>query len=197
MSDEPEVQGVSYKSLAEEFGTPLFVYDSAVLAAQYRRLRTALAPELEIFFSLKANPNVSLCARLHALGARGEVSSLTELITARQAGVAPRDIIFLGPGKSMAELAACLDEGIYAIVCESFEELRVIDELARGRGITAPVALRVNPGFAVKGSGLTMGGRARQFGIDEQALFGQPDLVRRHPAVRLMGVHVYVGGLPA
>ena len=193
MPQVPEVQGIPYDSLAAEFGTPLYVYDSAVLAEQYGRLRSALVPELEFFFSLKANPNISICARLHALGARAEVSSMTELVTARRAGVPARDIIFLGPGKNTAELAACLDEGVYAIVCESSGELRAIDDLARARGTAAPVALRVNPAFAVRGSGLTMGGRPRQFGIDEQELFDRPDLARSHTAVRLMGVHAYLG----
>jgi diaminopimelate decarboxylase len=193
MSDEPEVQGVAYSALAEQFGTPLFVYDSAALAEQYRRLRASLDPSLEFFFSLKANPNVSVCARLRGLGARAEVSSLTELVTARLAGVLARDIVFLGPGKSRDELSACLDEGIYAIVCESFGELEIIDELARRRGVVAPVALRVNPAFSVKGSGLTMGGRPRQFGIDEAELLDQPGLGRRYPGIRLMGVHAYLG----
>jgi diaminopimelate decarboxylase len=107
--------------------------------------------------------------------------------------VAGEDIIFLGPGKSRAELTACLDLGVYAIVCESFGELAAIDELAGERGMTAPVALRVNPSFQVKGSGLTMGGRARQFGIDEAQLLATPDLAERHPSVRLMGVHAYMG----
>jgi diaminopimelate decarboxylase len=193
MSDALAVQGITYSSLAEGFGTPLYVYDSAVLAAQYQRLRAALDPGLEFFYSLKANPNISICARLRALGARAEVSSLTELMTARRAGVEGRDIIFLGPGKSAAELAACLDGRVYAIVCESFGELRVIDDLARSRGVVAPVALRVNPSFTVKGSRLTMGGRPRQFGIDEQALAERPDLARSHPFVRLLGIHAYLG----
>lgn len=194
MSEElVDVQGVAFTALAEEFGTPLYVYDSAVLARQYDGLRALLDPDLEFFYSLKANPNVSVCARLRALGARAEVSSLTELLTARRAGVPGRDIIFLGPGKSPAELAACLDEGVFAIVCESFGELRAVDALARARGTRAPVALRVNPNFAVKGSGLTMGGRPRQFGIDEDELFARPGLAAEYPSVRLLGVHAYMG----
>lgn len=193
MSDALAVQGVTYSSLAEEFGTPLYLYDSAVLAAQYQGLQRALNSGLEYFFSLKANPNISICARLRALGAKAEVSSLTELMTARRAGVEGRDIIFLGPGKGPAEIAACLDERIYAIVCESFGELRVIDDLARSRGIVAPVALRVNPAFTVKGARLIMGGRSRQFGIDEQALAERPDLARSHSSVRLLGIHAYLG----
>lgn len=193
MSAEFEIQGIGITELAERHGTPMYVYDGDALASNFRSLRTRLHPRAEIFFSLKANPNISLCALLGSQGACAEISSMTELVTALRAGIAPRDIIFLGPGKSRAEIAACLDEGIYAIVCESLGELALIDELARERGVTASVALRVNPSFAVKGSGLTMGGKPRQFGIDETQLFDLPDLAAQHAHLRLMGVQVYMG----
>ncbi|MFC7545961.1 type III PLP-dependent enzyme [Plantactinospora sp. GCM10030261] len=182
---------IDYAALADEFGTPLFVYEADTLAAQYAGLRDRLHPAVDIFYSLKANPNVAICGLLHSLGAGAEVSSLLELRTARQAGVPARDIVFPGPGKSREELAACLDEEIYAIICESFEELEIVDELARERGVRARVAVRVNPAFAVKGSGLTMGGKPRQFGIDEEQLFGLPGLRFEH--LRVVGTHVYLG----
>ncbi|MFD3336914.1 type III PLP-dependent enzyme [Streptomyces sp. NPDC058700] len=193
MTTRHEVQGIPVAEIAETYGTPFYLYDGDALEGRMRALREAFDPRLEIFFSLKSNPNVAVCALLHAHGARAEVCSLTELLTARRAGVVPEDIIFLGPGKSRVELAACLDEGVAAVVCESLQELAVIDELARERGERAPVALRVNPAFSVKGSGLTMGGKPRQFGIDEAQLFAAPDLARRFPHVRLMGVQVYMG----
>ncbi|MGD3112000.1 type III PLP-dependent enzyme [Streptomyces sp. YGL11-2] len=193
MGAEFEIQGIGISELAERFGTPLYLYDGAELASRIDGLRAELHPRLEFFFSLKANPNVAVCAALHARGARAEVSSLVELLTALRAGVAPRDIIFLGPGKSAGELEACLEHGIHAIVCESLGELDLIDELARRRGAVARVMLRVNPTFSVKGSGLTMGGKPRQFGIDEVQLLARTGLAGPHANVRLMGVHAYMG----
>ncbi|MEV4318237.1 diaminopimelate decarboxylase [Actinocrispum sp. NPDC049592] len=193
MSAEFQLQGIGISRLAEEYGTPLYLYDGDELDNRLTDLRERLHPSLEIFFSLKANPNVSVCAVLHSLGARAEVCSLTELLTAQRAGVPGRHTIFLGPGKSRAELEACLDAGVYAIVVESFGELELIDELAEERGVVAPVALRVNPGFTVKGSGLTMGGKPRQFGIDEDQVLAAAGLGERYPNVRLMGVQVYMG----
>lgn len=131
MSLAYEVQGLGITELAEQYGTPLYLYDGAEITTRFQGLRGRLHPALEVFYSLKANPNISVCALLHRCGARAEVSSLTELVTARRAGVDPRDIIFLGPGKSRTELAACLDEDIHAIVCESLDELALIDEVAR------------------------------------------------------------------
>ncbi|MBT3073217.1 MULTISPECIES: diaminopimelate decarboxylase [Streptomyces] len=193
MTGEFRIQGLGINRLTEEFGTPLYLYDGDVLRAQFEGLRAPLHPALEMFFSLKANPNVSVCALLRSLGARAEVSSMAELVTALRAGVPAHDIIFLGPGKSREEIAACLTEGILATVVESFEELALVDELAAEQGVLAPVALRVNPGFAVKGSGLTMGGKPRQFGIDEEQVLAAEGLAERHPHVRLMGVHAYLG----
>jgi diaminopimelate decarboxylase len=190
---EFQVQGIDISELAEEYGTPLYVYDGDELTGRLVGLRMRLHPELEIFFSLKSNPNLSICALLNGHGARAEVSSMSELLTARRAGVEPRDIIFVGPGKSRTELAACLDEGIYAIVCESFGELDLIEEMAEARAVVAPVALRVNPAFSVKGSGLTMGGKPRQFGIDEELLLDAGGLAMRYRHVRFMGVQVYMG----
>ena len=193
MNSEFRVQGIGIEQLAAEYGTPLYVYDGNELTGRVTDLRSRLHPRLEFFFSLKSNPNISICALLHSAGARAEVSSLAELVTARRAGVPNDQIIFLGPGKSRAELAACLDEPVYTIVCESFGELRLIDSLARERGVVAPVSLRVNPNFTVKGSGLTMGGKPRQFGIDEDQLMEAHDLQAEYRNVRLMGVQVYMG----
>lgn len=193
--DEPvyTVQGVTINEIVERFGSPLYVYDADVISRQFHSLRDRLHPAVEMFFSLKANPNVSICALLHSLGARAEVSSLAELLTAQRAGVPGEQIMFLGPGKSRTEIESCVKEDI-TLICESFGELALIDETAAGLGCTARVVLRVNPSFAVKGGGLTMGGKPRQFGIDQEALEAAgPQLAERHPAVRLIGFQAYMG----
>ncbi|WP_225827963.1 alanine racemase [Streptomyces naphthomycinicus] len=192
---EARIQGITMTALAEEFGTPLFVYDAGVLADTYRRLRRLLPETVDVFYSLKANPNISVCAFLGAQGAGAEVSSHTELVTALRAGVAPRDVIFLGPGKDVRELAACVAAGIHAVVCESLEELRQLDDLVAESGAAAPfpVLLRVNPSFGSKGSGLAMGGKPRQFGIDEEEVRRAKDTLAELRHVRVKGVHAYMG----
>ncbi|SEK74236.1 type III PLP-dependent enzyme [Streptacidiphilus jiangxiensis] len=187
------VQGLAVRDLAEEFGTPLYLYDGAVIERQYLGLRERLHPAVELFYSLKANPNVSICALLHGLGARAEVSSLVELETVLAVGVPAEQILFLGPGKSETEIEACLKAGILAVICESFDELALIDRTAERLGVVARVVLRVNPAFQVKSSGLTMGGKPRQFGIDEEQLLAAPGLAGAHRSVRLTGVQAYPG----
>jgi diaminopimelate decarboxylase len=187
------IQGIEYEELARRFGTPLYVYDGDVLTSTITGLRAALHPSLEVFYSLKANPNISVYNMLRAGGARAEVSSMVELRTALLAGTAPADIIFLGPGKSRRELTACLDTGVYAIVCESFDELDDIERLAAERGVRQRVLLRVNPTCAISGSRLTMGGKPRQFGIDEARVLEAGDLSKRYRHADVAGIQVYMG----
>jgi diaminopimelate decarboxylase len=192
----PGVDGLTpalYRELVDRYGSPLFVYDGATLLASLDALVGALPPPVEVFYSLKANPNVTLTGLLAAHGARAEVSSLVELQTALRAGVCARDIIFLGPGKSRQELAACLDARIYAIVAESLDELRTLDRMAGDSGVRARVLVRVNPATAPPGARLAMGGKPRQFGIDENELLAAGDLPARYPSLYLAGVHAYLG----
>jgi diaminopimelate decarboxylase len=184
---------VDWHQIAAEYGTPTYVYQGEVLAAHVRELRAALHPSLEVFFSLKSNPNRAIFELLHANGARAEVSSLAELRTALAAGADSGDIIFLGPGKSDQEIASCVEERIYAIVCESFQELARIECLGAERGVRQRVLLRINPAYSVSGSRLTMGGKPRQFGIDESAVLEAGHLATRFRYAELAGIQVYLG----
>lgn len=188
-----KIQGIEYQELADRFGTPLYVYDADVLTSTITGLRGMLHPALEVFFSLKSNPNISVYSVLRAGGARAEISSLVELRTVLEAGTDPRDIIFLGPAKSEQELAACVETGIHAIVCESLDELDRIERIAAARGTCQRVLLRINPAYAVSGSRLTMGGKPRQFGIDEAQVLAASGLADRFRHVRIAGIHVYMG----
>ncbi len=176
---------------AERFGTPLYVYDGDILRDVYQALRERLHPAVDVFYSLKANPNVNVCAVLAGLGAGAEVSSLAELRTAQWAGVDPRDTIFLGPGKSAEELRACVEAGVHAVVVESFAELDALEAAAGPAGVDA--VLRVNPDFTTKGARLSMGGKPRQFGVDQEQWEGARERIAALRKVRVGGVHVYMG----
>ncbi|NUP16234.1 MAG: diaminopimelate decarboxylase [Streptomyces sp.] len=193
MTADHRIQGISTAELAAQHGTPLYVYDADLLRDQYRSLREVLHPAVEIFYSLKANPNVAICAELRKLGSGAEVSSLVELATARRAGVDDARIIFLGPGKSREELAEALSEDGCTVVCESFGELDLCEELAREHALSPRVMLRVNPAFEVRGAGLSMGGKPRQFGMDEEQLLAVDEPAARWPSLRIVGVHAYMG----
>jgi diaminopimelate decarboxylase len=186
------IQGIDCRELAEQFGTPLYVYDADRLTEAITGLRSGL-PVLEVFCSLKANPNIGVFGVLRAGGARAEVCSLVELRTAIAAGAEPENIIFVGPGKSERELEACVAAGIYAIVCESLDELGRIDRIAGRHGTRQRVLLRVNPASSAPGARLAMGGKPRQFGIDEAEVLAARDIVSSVRHARVAGVHVYQG----
>ena len=184
---------IDWNGIAAEFGTPTYVYDGDWLVHNLRELRQALHPTLEVFFSLKSNPNRGVYDVLHSAGARAEVSSLAELRTVLEAGTEPGDVVFLGPGKSVQEIEACVEAGIYAVVCESFSELEQIEQAAGARGVRQRVLLRVNPALSIAGSRLTMGGKPRQFGIDEAAVLEAGPKLAGLSHADVAGVHVYLG----
>ncbi|MBV6288259.1 hypothetical protein KUO17_14665 [Pseudomonas sp. MAFF 301350] len=140
------------------FGTPTYLYDEAVLRSSFNELRDALPDCVDIFYALKVNPNLSLVKLIRSYGGNTEVCSLGELEIALKAGVAPHDIIFLGPYKKPEEHRRALEVGVYAIVVESETELRALSALAATLGCSAPVAIRINPNFSASGSPWKMGG---------------------------------------
>lgn len=190
---EYAIQGIGISDLVARFETPLYIYDGDVIVRTYQRLRAALDDAVEIFYSLKPNPNISVVRLLNRAGASAEVCSAGELSSALRAGVSPGDILFTGPGKSREELRALVELGIRAVICESFHELAVIDELSAAAGRRTPVLLRINPAFGVRGGRLTMAGRPREFGIDEEQVLAATDLLARHPNVHVLGIHVFTG----
>lgn len=193
MENEWKVQGVSIREICEQFGSPLYVYDGQILERVYLHLRDLITKDVDIFYSLKANPNITIFKALQSLGAGAEVSSLTELETVLLAGAEPQNIIFLGPGKTLEEIEACIQHEIYALVVESWTELELAEAVAKRLHKKARIALRINPAFSVKGSRLTMGGKPRQFGIDEAQVIENLDRLADKPYLQFIGIHVYMG----
>ena len=176
---------------SDRFGTPLYLYDGDLIRRRYEELRARLHPDVDVFYSAKANPNISICALLHSLGAGLEISSLAELVTAERAGAAGADVIVLGPGKSTEELRACCERDVGTIVCESLAELAAVDELRPPGRLR--VLLRVNPDAGGTGARLAMGGKPRQFGIDEEILRSSRAAIQALRHVRVTGIHAYLG----
>lgn len=145
--------------------TPLFVYDMGIVRATVAQLRDAMPDGLHIHYAMKANPYPPLLAAMAPLVDGFDVASAGELGFARVAGVASSAISFAGPGKRDDELRAAISAGV-TINLESAREARRALAIAEGLGIPPRLAVRVNPDFDLKGSGMKMGGGARPFGID-------------------------------
>ncbi|MER2553310.1 MAG: pyridoxal-dependent decarboxylase, exosortase A system-associated [Thauera sp.] len=156
--------------LAARIGqTPFYAYDRALLARRVAELRAALPAEVELHYAMKANPMPALVGHMARLVDGIDVASAGELQVALDAGADPRQISLAGPGKRDAELRQAVAAGILVNV-ESAREIAPLAAAAAELGVPARVALRVNPDFELKSSGMKMGGGPKQFGVDaEQA----------------------------
>ncbi|OGO92642.1 MAG: hypothetical protein A3F10_00325 [Coxiella sp. RIFCSPHIGHO2_12_FULL_42_15] len=180
-------------SAAQQFGTPFYGYHKSELQATAQRLKIHLPSQIEVFYSLKANPNIAICSILRSAGIHAEVCSFYEIEAALKSGFDPKNIIFLGPAKSDIELITCLQIGIYAIICESLHELKRISQHAKTLNKIARIALRINPSHISMSALLKMGGKPSQFGIDEEIIFENKEYILHMPNIQLVGIHVYHG----
>ncbi|MCB1520598.1 MAG: diaminopimelate decarboxylase [Hyphomicrobiaceae bacterium] len=188
-------EGVSLARIAEEVGTPFYCYATATLERHYRVLDEAFAGDRHLIcFAVKANSNQAVLATMARLGAGMDVVSEGELRRARAAGVPADKIIFAGVGKTRAEMAYALNEGIRGFNVESAPELEALSAVAVELGVTARVALRVNPDVDAKTHAKISTGKAEnKFGIpfdDAPRLY---ERVRELPGVSASGIHMHIG----
>jgi diaminopimelate decarboxylase len=190
--DELVVGGIGLRALAQRVGrTPFFVYDRQALDARIDELRSVLPAAIQLHYAIKANPMPAVVTHVAARVDGLDVASGEELEVALATGTDALDISFAGPGKSEAELARAVAAGILINV-ESFRELRVLDAIAKTTNVRPRVAVRVNPDFELKSSGMKMSGGPRQFGIDaEQVPQALADITER--GLGFEGFHIFSG----
>ena len=189
---ELRVGGVPLSRLAARVGsTPFFAYDRGLLDSRVDRLRAALPSRVELSFAMKANPMPAIVQHLARRVDRIDVASALEMQTALDSGIRPDRVSFAGPGKVAAEIRQAVAAGIIVEI-ESATELARVAAAGESLGVTPPIAVRVNPDFAVKGSGMRMGGGPQQFGIDVEQV---PAVLAEASAVGvdILGFHVFAG----
>lgn len=190
--DEVPLNGV-----ADEFGTPTWVYSAATMRARYHALATALGAaglDARVHYAIKANDHLAILRLFAREGAGVDVVSEGELLRARAAGIAGEHIVFSGVGKSPRELRLALSEDIAQLNVESAEELGMLSAVAAGMGRTARVTLRVNPDVDAGTHAKISTGRARdKFGIpyaDAASLYAHAAAL---PGIRPVGLAVHIG----
>jgi len=162
------VGGIPLPRLAQRVGaTPFYAYDRALLDARVAHVRAHLPPEIALHFSMKANPMPALVQHMAGLVDGIDVASAGELKVALDTGIAPEHLSFAGPGKRDAELLQAVAAGA-CVHAESEREVRALARIQAETGIAPRLVLRINPDFELKGSGMRMGGGAKQFGIDAE-----------------------------
>jgi diaminopimelate decarboxylase len=186
------VGGQPLSRLAARIGqTPFYVYSRALLHERVAQLRAALPPEVSLHYAMKANPMPALVQHMVGLVNGIDVASAGELQLALDAGADPHEISFAGPGKRDPELVQAVAAGVLVNV-ESARELPVLAAAARQLGVPARVALRVNPDFELKGSGMKMGGGPKQFGVDVEQVPGVLAEMKRL-GLQFEGFHLFAG----
>jgi diaminopimelate decarboxylase len=186
------VGGVPVDRLADRVGsTPFFAYDRGLLTERVRLLRATLPDDLQLSYAIKANPMPAVVQHLSGLVDAFDVASAWEMRTALDTPMPPTRVSFAGPGKTDAELRQAVAAGV-TIELESDNEAGRIAANGAALGIRPRVAIRVNPDFAVKGSGMRMGGGPQQFGVDAERV---PALLKELAATDLevLGFHVFAG----
>lgn len=187
------IGGVPAVSLAERFGTPLYVFSADVLRARVAQIRAALGPRFELLWSIKANPSVAVTKCLRLAGAGAEIASAGELEVATAAGHDPSDLRFAGPGKTLEELTIAMQRGLGTFHVESLGELRHLHAISDRLQQSAAVALRVNLPQELAGSRMRMGGHSSRFGIDAEQVPEAIATIKRGSHLTLAGLHVYGG----
>lgn len=189
---ELAIGGLTSTALAERAGTtPLFVYSAELVRRRLADLRAALPQIVEINYAVKANPYLPILQLISELVDGFDIASAGELAMVAGAGVDPSRVSFAGPGKRDAELEAAIGAGV-TINLESEAEAERALTIAARLGRTPRLAIRVNPDFELRGSGMKMGGGARPFGLDAERV---PALARRIVAAgaEWQGLHIFAG----
>jgi len=184
--------GRKVTEISEKLGqTPFYAYDRQRMTNRVAELRAALPNELRLHYAMKANPMPEVVSHMVSLVDGLDVASAGELAVAVETGIDPREISFAGPGKREFELRAALEAGI-TFNMESKNEMRRLAAVGESLGVRPNVAIRVNPQFELKSSGMKMGGRPSPFGVDSERV---PAMLEELKTLDLdfRGFHVYSG----
>ena len=186
------IGGMPLNILAERVGqTPFYAYDRNAMRQRVALLRSTLPASIKLHYAMKANPMPAVVGWMAGLVDGIDVASAGELKVALDAGADPAEISFAGPGKRELELRQAVAAGVLINV-ESLREVRLLAGISQQLGLPARVAVRVNPDFELKGSGMKMGGGPKQFGVDVEVV---PELLAQLQAGGLMfeGFHLFAG----
>ncbi len=195
------VDGVSLKKIAQDYGTPTYVYSAANIKSQYDAIAGAMkrafpedAKQPKLCYACKANSNVAILSYLRSLGAALEIVSEGELKRGLKAGFNANDIVSTGVGKTDSEITSCLKVGIHQFNIESIPELENINKIAGEIGIGATVVFRLNPSVSGGGHHKISTGRTRdKFGISEESLYEAYQMASDMEHVTPVGISMHIG----
>jgi diaminopimelate decarboxylase len=188
-------EDVAIPDIAASVGTPFYVYSSATLTRHYRLFTEALSPLPHLVcFAIKSLSNVAVLKTLGNLGAGMDVVSAGEYLRARTAGVPGERIVFSGVGKTREEMRLALTGGIRQFNVESEPEMRALSDVATSLGLTAPIAVRVNPDVDARThEKIATGKKENKFGIPIARASEVYAEAARLPGLQVVGIDVHIG----
>lgn len=187
-----QIGGMALTRLAQRVGsTPFYAYEREAMTQRVQHVRRSLPADVRLHYSVKANPMPAVVQHMAGLMDGLDVASAGELRCALDTTMTARHICFAGPGKTDAELSQALAAGA-TIHLESDGELRRLNRIALACGMTPQVAIRINPDFELKSSGMKMGGGSKPFGIDAEQV---PTMLKELTAMGMScrGFHIFCG----
>ncbi len=186
------IGGMTLSRLAQRIGaTPFYAYDRMAITQRVTELRLHMPPDLKIHYAMKANPMPAVVQHMANIVDGFDLASVGEMKVALDTTMPVECISMAGPGKRRSELNQAIAAGITLHV-ESFRELETIAQQSEHIGIQAHIAIRINPAFELKSSGMKMGGGSKPFGIDEELLPEALKLVKTL-GLNFQGFHIYSG----
>ncbi|MDB4479066.1 diaminopimelate decarboxylase [Akkermansiaceae bacterium] len=188
-------EGISIADLANQYGTPLYVYSTETFRDRYTRLDAAFSSiNHEVAYAVKANSNLSILSLLAKMGSGFDIVSGGELFRVIKAGGDPGKCTFAGVGKTREEIEYALQQGIYSINVESEEEAFFINQVASELNLVAPIAFRVNPNVDAKTHKYISTGKSEnKFGIDFEFILDAYERASSLPHLKLKGLQMHIG----
>ena len=192
VDNELRVGGMPISRLAERVGrTPFYAYDRSLVSARVAELRAALPGEIHLHYAIKANPMPALVQHMAGLVDGFDLASAGEMKIALDTPMPAEKISFAGPGKSEGELRQAAAAGV-VVNLESELEMERLAKAGLELGLRPRAAIRVNPDFELKSSGMKMGGGPKQFGVDAERLPAMMARMRELP-IEFFGFHIFSG----
>lgn len=168
----------------EKYASPYYLYDEKIILEQLSILKNAF-PNCKLFYSAKTNPNKNILETLAKNGCGIDAASSREVSYAVELGLTKRNISYSSPGKTREDIKYALEN--CTIIADSFSELKLIDEVAKEKQVTAEIGLRINPEFSIFGTALPS-----QFGIDEGEVLENKSFINNLSNVKVVGIHVHI-----
>ncbi|MGA8148482.1 MAG: pyridoxal-dependent decarboxylase, exosortase A system-associated [Gallionellaceae bacterium] len=192
IGNQLQIGGMPLTQLAEQIGsTPFYAYDRGLISERVAKLRAVLPPEVHLHYAIKANPMPAVVQHLAGLVDGFDVASVGELKVVMDTPMPSEKISFAGPGKTEKALRQAAEAGI-VVNLESEREMEVLAQVGASLGLRPKAAVRVNPDFELKSSGMKMGGGPKQFGVDAEKIPAMLSRMKELP-LEFYGFHIFSG----